>query len=131
MAMPPEAKKAFEGQRRNAKRRGIPFLFTPETWWAWWQEDDRWPKRGRRRDGLVMCRKGDVGPYSPENVYCSTLVGNFADVAPEVYLPAFRAGMAKAVREGRMRRPHLMVRGDGHPRSKAVVAPKGRFGSAA
>lgn len=26
---------------------------------------------------------------------------------------------------------HLRVRGDGHPKSKAVITPKGRFGSAA
>jgi len=30
-------------------------------------------KRGRGKSEYVMARKGDIGPYSPENVECLTI----------------------------------------------------------
>jgi hypothetical protein len=47
-------KAAFSVQKRNAKKRGIPFLFTFQEWWAWWQIDNRWENRGMGRDKFVM-----------------------------------------------------------------------------
>jgi hypothetical protein len=70
------ALKAFRSQRNGAKQRGIPFDFTIEEWWDWWQVDDRWSRRGRNESDLVMARTGDKGPYSLANVYCSTHAEN-------------------------------------------------------
>jgi hypothetical protein len=122
---------AFESHRLTAKRRGIPFLFDYDAWWAWWQVDGRWAQRGRGANKLCMARKGDAGPYSPENVYCATNTQNGRDAV----FPGSSAASAEALRKlvgtEILRRPHLAVRGDGHPRSRAVLTPLGRFGSGA
>lgn len=125
---PPEAMAAYRGQLSMARKRHIAWLFTPKEWWAWWQVDDRWKNRGRRRGNFVMARIGDSGPYSVGNVYCTTPLGNSKDVPFEVRRTA---GIMSAVTKGDRCAIHLRVRGDGHPRSKAVITPKGRFGSAA
>lgn len=121
----PEGRQAFRAHLNNAKRRGIPFLFDFETWWAWWQVDDRWAQRGRTAEALVMARVGDLGPYSPENVYVATQARNHADIPVSV--------RSSASAKGHVTRPHrhLNVRGAGHPKSKAVATPAGVFGSAA
>ena len=49
-------RRAYIGQRCRAKSRGIAFLFTFEQWRAWWLIDDRWGRRGRRADQLMMAR---------------------------------------------------------------------------
>jgi len=59
--------------------RGIEFLFTLEEWWNWWQTDDRWQRRGRGTDKLVMARFKDQGPYSIGNTYCTTGRQNVID----------------------------------------------------
>lgn len=56
----------FDNQRQNAKRRGIPFNFTYETWREWWGDDI--VNRDKGKDKLVMARKNDIGPYDPDNV---------------------------------------------------------------
>ena len=59
-------KEAYRSQRDSAtKKRGIEWQFTWETWLAWWGDDI--VNRGRRRGQLVQARKGDLGPYSPDN----------------------------------------------------------------
>ena len=63
---------AYASHSRNAKKRGIPFLFTFEQWSEWWLTDDRWSRRGRKAGQLQMGRKGNSGPYAPENVECVT-----------------------------------------------------------
>lgn len=70
---------AFQEHRHNAKFRDIDFLFTYEEWRDWWLTDDRWSRRGCKRDQLVMARFGDEGPYSLDNVYCATVVQNLAE----------------------------------------------------
>ena len=52
--------------------RGIPFQFTFRQWSEWWLTDDRWSRRGRKAGQLKMGRKGNSGPYSPDNVECAT-----------------------------------------------------------
>jgi len=54
-------------QRRNAKRRNIKFEFTYEEWIHWWGDDI--VNRGKSKGQLVMARKGDTGPYHPDNVF--------------------------------------------------------------
>jgi hypothetical protein len=76
--IPREGKRAFYIQRRHAKLRGIPFTISLAEWWAWWQVDAAWERRGRGA-GLVMARRGDTGPYSLSNVYCTTGAENVRD----------------------------------------------------
>lgn len=74
--------KGYEAQRQKAKARGIPWHFTPETWQGWWFKHhgpDWLKKRGRNGGQYVMARKGDTGPYSPENVECVTAGRNHLD----------------------------------------------------
>lgn len=65
-----DAYNAWYFQRRHANRRGIPFHFTQDEWTLWWGED--LPKRGRGDGKLCMCRLGDEGPYTWDNVYKAT-----------------------------------------------------------
>ena len=53
------------GQKSMAKKRGIAWEFTFESWLAWWGDD--YALRGQGRGKLCCARLGDVGPYSPEN----------------------------------------------------------------
>lgn len=72
VGQPPAAVKAFQQCRNEAKGAGVPFLFTFEEWWVWWQIDERWANRGPRRDQFIMARVDSNGPWSPTNVYCTT-----------------------------------------------------------
>lgn len=114
-----QARKAFSAQKRTAKQRGIPFLFTFEGWWAWWQTDSRWANRGMGWDKFVMARKGDTGPYSAENVYCATHAQNRADIPPGV--------MSENVRKGWQTKPKAVAKGAQHCKSKPVRTPDGTF----
>ena len=60
----------------HAACRGIPFELTFEEWITWWKETGFYDKRGRKGDEYCMCRKGDTGPYSLENIYCDTNTNN-------------------------------------------------------
>ena len=115
---------AFHAQRGNAKRRGIAWEFTFDEWWAWWQTDGRWERRGSRTGKLVMARFGDVGPYSPDNVRPLTPAENTRDRRPEVVAAGVVKWQSSAGAVSMLGR-----RGDRHPRSHAVITPAGRFGS--
>jgi hypothetical protein len=56
---------AYFNQKSSADARGVEWLFTFETWMDWWGAD--YARRGRKGDDLCMARRGDKGPYSPEN----------------------------------------------------------------
>ena len=79
LGIPLRGAEAFYSQRNGAKSRGIGFEFTLADWWAWWQEGGRWERRGQGKDGLVMARCGDLGPYRRDNVECLTGSQNFRD----------------------------------------------------
>jgi hypothetical protein len=81
----------FCHQRANAKMRGIEWDFTFEEWWAWWQIDNRWAQRGNKPESLCMARRGDLGAYSPGNVYCSTFRENLKDAHVNGRIPRRRA----------------------------------------
>jgi len=53
------------GQKSMAKKRGIAWEFTFESWLAWWGDD--YALRGQGRGKLCCARFGDLGPYSPDN----------------------------------------------------------------
>lgn len=67
----------FKQQRGLAKTRGIDFLFTLPEWWKIWNDSGYWPQRGPA--GYVMCRRGDIGPYAPWNVFIGTAKQNKRD----------------------------------------------------
>ncbi len=95
------AYQAFCGHASGAKRRGILFQFSFEEWWAWWQVDNRWEHRGPRKGQYCMARRGDAGPYHPDNVYCATNEEN----AREKF--ECRSGPARMRRSLGGRRKHL------------------------
>lgn len=70
--------RAYSAQRKNAGVRGIEWRFTLWEWWTVWQQSGRWDQRGRGQ-GYVMCRKGDTGPYSADNVYIATAAQNSSE----------------------------------------------------
>lgn len=59
-------KAAYANQKSNAKRRGIGWEFTFESWLDFWGEDIG--RRGAGHDKLCMQRMHDQGPYHPDNV---------------------------------------------------------------
>lgn len=70
-------KMAYAEHKYNARRRGIPWGFTFEEWWAVWESSGFWSQRGRGK--YVMARRGDAGPYSAANVEIITSSKNISD----------------------------------------------------
>jgi hypothetical protein len=64
-----EAKQKYNKHKGRAKWRNIPFLFTFEEWCHMWEQSGKWELRGRTKGKYNMSRKGDIGPYSVDNVY--------------------------------------------------------------
>lgn len=137
MTMSKKARKAFSQHKYNAKRRGIEFLFTREEWWAWWQEDGRWSKRGNSSmDHLVMARFGDMGPYHPDNVYCTPHRVNLSNIPFYVKSSASKIVHARLQgREDGYKNHHFVThpeaRNNGASMARPCTTPEGRFPSAA
>lgn len=72
-------KQAYVCQRKDAKRRGIPFLLTYEQWCEVWLESGKWEYRGKRRGQYVMSRPGDQGAYELGNVVIVPIGDNMAE----------------------------------------------------
>lgn len=68
----------YKQQKRNAMLRGIDWDFTINSWWRVWDESGKWNKMGRCLGEYVMARHGDIGPYSPSNVYITTCSDNIS-----------------------------------------------------
>lgn len=64
----------FNQQKRTAAERGIEWELTFPEWWALWEP--YFKQRGHQGHGLEMCRKGDMGPYSAENVFIASGLEN-------------------------------------------------------
>ena len=71
--------KRYIQQKCQADHRGIGWLFTFDTWWKMWEESGKWNERGRKTGQYCMARKGDIGPYSPENVDIILVTKNSSD----------------------------------------------------
>lgn len=69
-------KGAYIRQKANARRRGIPWGFTYESWWKIWEESGKWEERGRTSSSYVMSRIDDEGHYGPGNVEIKTMRDN-------------------------------------------------------
>jgi len=67
----------YHSQKTTAKCRGIDWQFTYDTWIEWWGNDII--NRGKGPGKLCMARKGDTGPYHPDNVYKITHSENVTD----------------------------------------------------
>ena len=116
-------KAAYGNHKHIAIKRGIPFLFTFEQWSEWWLTDDRWSRRGRKAGQLQMGRKGNSGPYAPENVECVTKEqkqrSQLIALSVSAFSPERRAEAAK--------KSGLARRGENNRRAKSVVTPLGTF----
>jgi hypothetical protein len=73
------ARERYRMQKVNAATRGIPFLLTFEEWMGWWEATGHYHEYGRKRGQYCMARKGDVGPYALDNIYCATATENQDD----------------------------------------------------
>jgi hypothetical protein len=75
------AKRRFAIQRNEAKLREVEWNLTFEQWDEWWQTnsvDKNFPTK-HSADQLCMCRIGDTGAYSLDNIYCATRSQNAID----------------------------------------------------
>lgn len=102
--------RAFAAQRRSANDRQIPWEMNLWQWWTVWQQSGHWEDRGRGR-GYCMCRKGDSGPYSVDNVYIATGVENI-----QHYWADVRAGS-----KSRVYKERAPASTEGAERSKELV----------
>jgi hypothetical protein len=84
-------------------------------------DDDRWSRRGRKAGQLQMSRKGDRGPYSPDNVECATKEQKqkLQLIRLSALSPEKRAEIA--------RKAGLARRGEKHWHATPVVTPLGTF----
>jgi hypothetical protein len=63
------AKRKWWDQRQSARRRGIEFDFSFESWLQFWLDSGHWYQRGiKSADSYVMSRFNDTGPYRLDNV---------------------------------------------------------------
>ena len=60
----------YYGQKSMALKRKIEWKFTFYNWIKWWEQTGHFDKRGVKNNQYQMCRYNDLGPYSPDNVYC-------------------------------------------------------------
>lgn len=116
-------KQQFHSQKNNAKARGIDFLFTFEQWQDWWIATGKWEQRGKGRGKYCMMRKGDVGPYSIDNVFCGTNERN----ARDCHLGSKRT---EASRKKMSESRKGLFDGDKNPRAKTVGSPHGIWSTA-
>lgn len=76
-------RRAFNAHRSGARGRGVSFHFTFEEWCDWWESHlgpDWFEKRGNKRNQYVMARRGDAGPYHPDNVKCIVAQANTYEI---------------------------------------------------
>jgi hypothetical protein len=99
-------KHKYEGQRKEAERRGIKWEITFEEWYAWWGTDIE--QRGPYKGQLVMARHGDVGPYRLDNISKLKAEQNASDA--RLGRPASKSGLTKRIR-------------------RTIMTPKGKFDS--
>lgn len=73
-----KAKKQYISQKSKSKKRNIGFNLTFVEWIDWWVETGHYHDRGRGKDKYVMCRYGDLGDYSLDNIYCDLNSNNIS-----------------------------------------------------
>jgi hypothetical protein len=73
-----EERKHFYSQCGSSRKRKIEWQLTFEQWHQIWLSSGKFHLRGRGLGKYCMCRYGDVGPYSIDNVYIDTIDNNCA-----------------------------------------------------
>lgn len=68
----------FRFQKNRAEIRGVEWKMSFDEWMKVWEDSGRWELRGRKTGCYCMCRYGDTGPYSIENIYIGEFVPNAA-----------------------------------------------------
>jgi hypothetical protein len=69
----------FNMQRTHANIRNIDWNLTFEEWYSWWIATGKYHLRGCRKGQYVMARYNDSGPYSLDNIFCSSVEQNNKD----------------------------------------------------
>lgn len=72
-------RRKFQEHKYNSDGRGIKFEFTFEGWVRFWKDSGKLHLRGAKKGKYVMARKGDTGPYSPDNVEIILYEDNLSD----------------------------------------------------
>lgn len=81
-----QARIKYSNHKSRAGRNGIGWEFTFDSWLDMWVKSGKWKKRGVQLGQYVMARKGDKGPYSPDNVRIMTNSDNSLErVMPEIF----------------------------------------------
>ena len=70
--IPSEAFLAYCDQVHNCHHNGTKMELTFKQWWDWWQEDDRWQRRGRGSNNIMMLRRDMRRGFSLDNIYAGT-----------------------------------------------------------
>lgn len=70
---------AYQVHLYNARSRNIPWLLSFKTWLDIWRQSGHIEERGRGTNKYVMARIGDIGAYSPTNVYITLFTDNIKD----------------------------------------------------
>lgn len=119
------AKQRYSQQKGVAKTRKIEWLFTFESWWKMWSDSGQWINRGRGVGKYCMARKGDVGPYSPENVEIALHTQNSSDASKGRPGPWLGKKLPAEMVEA-MRRRATGVKQSDETRLKKSLANKGK-----
>lgn len=100
----------FRQQRWRAGARGIDWQLTFEEWGAIWEASGVFHLRGKKAGQYVMARRGDVGPYSRDNVFICTHAQNVID-AHTGDLSTLGTGRGWTLISGTRQRPYQVVVG--------------------
>lgn len=142
-----DARKKYNTQKGNAKRRNIEFLITFEDWLDIWESSGKWHLRGRGANKYCMCRFGDKGVYSVDNVFigqgkqnvCDGNLGKVLSNETKQKMSESQSGKLKpwvAGKNNPMHRPEVKAKfsaatgGANHYKARGVLTPKGFFPTA-
>jgi len=142
-----DARKKYNTQKSNAKRRSIEFCITFDEWLEIWEASGKWALRGRGADKYCMCRIGDTGAYSVENVFIGQGKQNVRDGnlgkldSEETKRKKSEAAKGKKHpwakgKNNVMHRPEVKAKkseatgGANHYKARGVITPEGFFATA-
>jgi hypothetical protein len=117
-------------QKCQADQRNIEWLFTFESWWKMWEESGKWNERGRKTGQYCMARKGDIGPYSPDNVDIILVTRNSSDAHKNGRI-SYSGRVLSAEHKEKLREANIGKPQSDETRLKKSLANKGKPWSAA
>lgn len=116
-----DLKPAYWDQKRLAAKRNIGWQLTFEEWLNIWQQSGHLHERGRGIGKYCMCRYGDVGPYSVNNVFIQTNEKN----SSEAHKGKPGRPMSEFNKE-QLLKSHLGAKRSDETRQKMSAAAKGK-----